>query len=197
MLKIQSPSPNFSENSTRKTTVVLHKTLGLMPGCLDWMENPQSQVSAHYLVTKKGEVYQLIDTRKVAWHAGRVYNPSNRAKNIMQKTSWGSYVNPNKYCIGIENEALINDKITGKQLEANILLIKDIIRDTYNDFDGDPDHIITHRDITSYKPNLELLRDAVIDGLQETPSNSNLLILDSWDQLKIEVKDKKIILYKK
>ncbi len=195
MLKIQSPSPNFSTVGMIKTTVVLHKTLGLMPGTLEWMENPQSQVSCHYLVTKKGEVHQLVDPKNTAWHAGAIYYPSDRAKRIMLKTSWGSYINPNKYCIGIENEGLINDTFTDKQLEANILLMKDIIKDKENDFNGDPDYVITHRDITNYKPNLEIWRDAILQGIKE-PQTNNMLILDNWGQLKIEMKDSKIILYK-
>lgn len=38
-------------------------------GTVNWLINPNSHVSAHY-VAEAGSVYSLVDDRDVAWHAG-------------------------------------------------------------------------------------------------------------------------------
>ena len=75
------PSPNFSSRNGRPITVLLlHATAGR--NSRDWLCNPRPvnrktglvdphlRVSAHYLITKKGEVLQLVDEANCAWHAG-------------------------------------------------------------------------------------------------------------------------------
>ena len=47
-----------------------------------------SNVSAHYLVSRKGMVFNLLCPRYKAWHAG--------------KSKWKSFINLNKFSIGIE-----------------------------------------------------------------------------------------------
>ncbi|EHL03999.1 hypothetical protein HMPREF0322_05286 [Desulfitobacterium hafniense DP7] len=37
-----------------------HTTAGYYPGCLSWMQNPKSQVSAHYLVLRNGRILQMV-----------------------------------------------------------------------------------------------------------------------------------------
>ncbi len=70
---IQRPSPNFNDRTPGKPTdmIVIHYT-DMVPveAALDRLCSPKSKVSAHYLITMSGEVYQLIDESKRAWHAG-------------------------------------------------------------------------------------------------------------------------------
>lgn len=193
---IQSASPNYSYSNYDKNVLVLHKTLGLMPHTLAWLRNPDSQVSCQYLITKTGDIHQLVKNRDMAWHAGRIHEPSERAKRVMQKTNWGSYVNPNKYTIGIENEALINDEPTEEQLAANVWLYNYLKGISSVAFDGNEDNFITHKDLTSYKPDLESWRDAILNSVL-VPEEECVLTLDSWSQLGIKVEGKKIIMYKK
>ena len=54
--------------------IVLHYTG--MPdgeGALNRLTSPDSRVSAHYLVMEDGEVIQMVDEEKRAWHSGRSY----------------------------------------------------------------------------------------------------------------------------
>lgn len=37
----------------------------------DWLCNPRSEVSSHYLVDEAGRIFQLVDEHRRAWHAGR------------------------------------------------------------------------------------------------------------------------------
>ena len=127
-----------------------------MPGTLHWLRKKEAKVSAHYLVTKKGEVYQLVDEANAAWHAGRINKPSPRALAVMKKDSEGRWVNPNRYTIGIECEALQDENWTEPQMKALVALCNKIKESTSNGFNGELDRIITHRDLTSYKPNMDI-----------------------------------------
>jgi N-acetylmuramoyl-L-alanine amidase len=95
-VKIAShPSPNFGErrNGATPDTVVLHYTaMTSARAAIDWLCNPESEVSAHYLVTPDGQVVQLVDEAQRAWHAGA--------------GSWGECSDINACSIGIE---LAND----------------------------------------------------------------------------------------
>jgi N-acetylmuramoyl-L-alanine amidase len=159
-------SPNFSSRRTYEPNViVIHKTLGLMPGTLNWLMKPEAQVSTHYLVTKKGEIYHLVDDKQAAWHAGRIHSPSARATKVMLKDS-GGWVNPNRYTIGIENEALLEDEWTTSQIDSLVWLVNHLAESNENSFNGEPDRIITHRDLTSYKPNLDAWLEVILKRLK-------------------------------
>ncbi|MBW8784549.1 MAG: N-acetylmuramoyl-L-alanine amidase [Novosphingobium sp.] len=67
-------SPNWDERKLPITMVVLHYTE--MPSAeeaLARMCDPEAKVSAHYLISEAGEVTQLVDDAKRAWHAGVSY----------------------------------------------------------------------------------------------------------------------------
>lgn len=55
--------------------VVLHATAGSLSATLGWFANPQSGVSAHYVVAKTGRVYQMVEEQQRAFHAGIPFNP--------------------------------------------------------------------------------------------------------------------------
>ena len=58
------------------------------PSAIDWLCNPVSQVSCHYVVTEEGGILQLVPDERRAWHAGR--------------GSWGGCADINSASIGIE-----------------------------------------------------------------------------------------------
>jgi N-acetylmuramoyl-L-alanine amidase len=69
---IQTPSPNFNERLHPVDMLVLHYT-GMKdgPSALTRMRQPESQVSAHYMVEEDGRVFALVAEDKRAWQAGR------------------------------------------------------------------------------------------------------------------------------
>ncbi|RKG77617.1 N-acetylmuramoyl-L-alanine amidase [Corallococcus exercitus] len=70
---ISAPSPNCdSRNGADIDTIVLHHT-GTNNGAGDmaWMRNPDSKVSANYMLDRDGKIYQLVGDSKRAWHAGK------------------------------------------------------------------------------------------------------------------------------
>ncbi len=64
------PSPNKSsrDGGVKPTWIVLHAMQGTYLGSQSWFKNPKSQVSAHYLVSKKGEVVCMVKPEQKAWH---------------------------------------------------------------------------------------------------------------------------------
>jgi N-acetyl-anhydromuramyl-L-alanine amidase AmpD len=141
----QAYSPNFSigRNGRLPIAIVNHITAGLMPGTLSWLQNPSAQASAHYLVTKTGEIYQLVADENTAWHAGIVNNPD-----------WPLYdgTNPNRYTIGIEHECLEGGELTEAQYQATLWLHRQLI--VKWGIPIDTDHIIGHYRIDSVnRPN--------------------------------------------
>jgi len=123
--------------------IVNHITAGKYPGCLSWMKNPNSKASAHYLVTKAGQIYQLVQDADTAWHAGAVNKPS-----------WPLYdgTNPNYYTLGIEHEGLSGDELTEEQYQATFWLHRQLIAKW--GIPVDRDHIIGHYRIDSVdRPN--------------------------------------------
>ncbi len=54
----------------RPDLIVIHVTQGEKGAVAKWFSSPRAQVSAHYLVTKLGEVWQFVDEADTAFHAG-------------------------------------------------------------------------------------------------------------------------------
>ena len=52
------------------------------------LQDESSKVSCHYLINRKGKVFNMVPDKKIAWHAG--------------KSKWKKFTNLNKSSIGIE-----------------------------------------------------------------------------------------------
>jgi N-acetylmuramoyl-L-alanine amidase len=86
---IERWSPNFDDRAAPVTIIVLHYT-GMPdgPSAIDWLANPASRVSAHYVVSEDGVITHMVPEDKRAWHAGRSY--------------WRGVTDINSASIGIE-----------------------------------------------------------------------------------------------
>lgn len=134
-----SPSPNFSSREGRKIIAIVdHVTAGAFPGCLSWLQNPVSQASAHYIVTKTGRIIQLVKEGDKAW-----------ANGIVNKPNWSLYdgTNPNFYTLSIEHEGQSGGELTELQYQATLFLHKELTL-KYS-IPIDTDHIIGHYRIDS------------------------------------------------
>lgn len=75
--------------SIRPTYLIMHYTAGLsLGGSVSWMQNPASQASAHLVIGRDGEVVQMVEFNRRAWHAGR--------------SAWADLTDMNTHAIGIE-----------------------------------------------------------------------------------------------
>ena len=85
----EAPSPNFDERALPITMAVIHYTEMLgAEAALERMCDPETKVSAHYLISEEGEVIRLVPEEKRAWHAGLSY--------------WRGHKDVNSASIGIE-----------------------------------------------------------------------------------------------
>lgn len=102
-------SPNFNNYREAKVdTMVLHNTDGTLASAVTHFNKPTAQVSAHYIVGRKGEVVKMVQEAHTAWHSG------TRATNHRS--------------IGIEIEAYEKAKgMTEIQEKTLVLLMKDIL----------------------------------------------------------------------
>lgn len=66
-------SPNYSKGRGGKkiTHIVIHAMAGYYKGSIAWFLNPKAKVSAHYLISKKGEVIQMVKDEDKAWHCNK------------------------------------------------------------------------------------------------------------------------------
>jgi N-acetyl-anhydromuramyl-L-alanine amidase AmpD len=83
-------TPNKTEsNRTRATinAIVIHDTEGRFIGSVRFLQRARTQGSAHFVVSRRGQIVQLVPVSDVAWHAGN---------------SWW-----NLHSIGIEHEGWV------------------------------------------------------------------------------------------
>ena len=119
MPMIDTPSPNYDDRSLPITMLVLHYTgMPDAASAINWLANPESKVSAHYVVTEDGNVVRMVDESKRAWHAGQSW--------------WRGITNVNSASIGIE---IVNPghewgyrAFPDAQMNALIPLVHDILQ---------------------------------------------------------------------
>ncbi len=178
---IKELSPNFAKGRKeyKPEVIVLHISAGTAESCIGWFSNPISQVSSHYMVSKKGDIYSFVDEEDTAWCNGRVDNPTYKL--------YKNGVNPNLYTVSIEHEGQDLSIVEEKQIASTVELIKDIAK-RWN-IPIDRDHIIGHYQIFSKKPVCPATDKSIIDRIvrqcNEKPVvNNKEKIIALLDELK-------------
>ena len=119
---IPMPSPNYWQGRSgfAVTYIVMHGTAGDAQPSLNWLTNPASTASVHYLVDRQGNVYQLVNESNAAWGNGI---PE-------QGSQFLGGPNPNLFTISIEHERNVDNTspITPEQQSASTTLVADIRR---------------------------------------------------------------------
>ena len=131
---IWTPSPNFGERKLPISILVLHYT-GMQsgPAAIDWLANPESGVSAHYVVAEDGQIVHMVREENRAHHAG--------------KSHWRGIKDVNSASVGIE---IVNPghewgyrQFPDEQMEAVVRLSVELVR-MYN---IGPRNVVGHSDI--------------------------------------------------
>jgi len=128
---------NYSSRKKNKTVkyIILHYTgMRNLQSAYGRLISPLSDVSAHYLVSKEGKIYNLLCPRFKAWHAG--------------KSQWKKDKNLNNNSIGIELENKGHDhgytKFTSKQYGS----LKELINFLKINYRLNDECILFHSDIS-------------------------------------------------
>ena len=99
-------SPNHGEGrgiwDSKSDMIVLHVTEGWFNGSVDWLCNPVSEASSHFVTAHNGSYVQLVDLKDRSWCNGNGPDTINQATNALVKSRKDS--NANYYTFSIENE---------------------------------------------------------------------------------------------
>lgn len=94
-------TPNHGGPATEQRGVVVHIAEGTYQGTIDWCMNPESDVSAHFIVANDGRATQMLDTDVTAW---------------TQRDGNGKWVS-------IENEGTSDYYLTPEQVNKNAQIL--------------------------------------------------------------------------
>lgn len=137
----QFPSPNFHTDPARKiTAVILHATATSgLASPKSWLCDTKSKASAHYLIDRDGTVYQLVQEKDVAWHAGvsewhglEHTNPATGVKTM------------NNCSIGIE---LVDANDGTPHPEPQLAACAELVAAACKKYDVSPADVVRHLDV--------------------------------------------------
>jgi N-acetylmuramoyl-L-alanine amidase len=103
----RSPNCKARPAGVKPTLIVLHASAGKSDaGDLSWIVAPKSGISYHYLVGRDGEVYELVDPKFQAYHAG--------------ESEWKGRKFCNQFSIGVSwaNRHDKTEPLTGAQIRG-------------------------------------------------------------------------------
>ena len=109
--------------------IVNHISEGSMSSMINWFTSPNNnQSSAHFGVSKKGEIYQFVAIEDAAWANGLTSGIENATAELVRQK--GKDINPNWYSVSLEHEGIYKETkgaLTSAQLEAKEILHQYII----------------------------------------------------------------------
>ena len=134
--KIHYPSPNFEPRppGVSLDLIVLHYTnMTSAEEALTRLCDAEAKVSAHFLISKQGALYQLVDPLYRAWHAG--------------VSSWHGESDINSRSIGIELDNLGHTFGPEPFPVAQMKTLLGLLSDLTNVYTIPPHRIVGHSDI--------------------------------------------------
>ena len=150
-----TPNRNVGRSGWIPDIIVCHITEGSFPGSIDWVTNPKSKVSYHFMVSKTGTVTQCVEIANTAWANGTT---TGTASNSNQHSRLAAVrernVNANFYTISIGFEGRISENIGNlppAQLAAAVELIRHIRAEVKGLFGKliplERENIVAHSDV--------------------------------------------------
>jgi N-acetylmuramoyl-L-alanine amidase len=130
------PSPNHDPRRevAKPWIILLHYTgMNSAQAARDWLCNPQSAVSCHYLVDEEGEIIQMVDEDLRAWHAGT--------------SSWKGKGDVNSASIGIEIHTPGHDLGYREFPKAQVDAVCALCRDIASRHLVYPQDVLAHSDV--------------------------------------------------
>ena len=127
-------SPNFSKRQKKIKYIIIHYTgTKTLQEALNIFKDKTSQVSCHWLISKKGKIYKIVDEKNVAWHAGISY--------------WKGEKMLNDNSIGIELDNIghgLNYKIFSN---VQMLVLEKLLKLLINKYNIKIKNVLGHSDI--------------------------------------------------
>jgi N-acetyl-anhydromuramyl-L-alanine amidase AmpD len=118
---------NRNRGAKQIDMIIVHVAQGSYSGTISWFQYRRSNVSAHYVVGRRGRVAQCVHNEDIAWHAG----------------NWRY----NTKSIGIEHAGYAgNPKTWTKRMYRSSAKLSAYLSKRYN-IPVDRRHIIGHREV--------------------------------------------------
>ena len=183
-------SPNYNERKTDEIKlIIIHYTaLKSISESIIHLTSKKNKVSTHYIISKNGQIYNLVSEKKRAWHAGKSY--------------WQGKIDINSNSIGIELDYFpteINNRYNNKLIYSLIKLLKQLIKK----YKIKPVNILGHSDIAPYRkidpgknfPWYLLEEEKISFKIQPLKEKKNIFnFLNKWFKInKFTSKKKKIL----
>ena len=133
-------SANFNkrvENISPKLIILHYTAMFSSREALIHLSNPKNKVSSHFLISKNGNIFYLVDIKFRAWHAGVSY-----WKKIRD-------INSNSIGIEIDNSGHFNKFESYRKDQIRSLI--ELLRYLMNKFKIHPLDVIGHSDIAPYR----------------------------------------------
>ena len=185
--KFKSPNYNSRKNSKIKLIIIHYTALKNTEDAISYLCNKENKVSSHYLISQKGIIYNLVDDKFRAWHAGEAF--------------WQDFIDINSISIGIEldySPSGKNNKFSFKMINS----LKKLILKLKNNYKINLNSIIAHSDIAPFRkkdpgknfPWQSLSSSKLVLNLKKL-KQSELKIIEKWfDYRNLKTKKQKIIL---
>ena len=129
---------NFNKRKTKQIIfIIIHYTA--LKSCNDAIEylcNSKNKVSSHYLISQNGKIFNLVNEKMRAWHAGLSY--------------WNDHIDINSLSIGIELDFSYNKKNNrySKEMILSLIILLKKLKKKYN---INKENILGHADIAPFR----------------------------------------------
>ena len=134
--KYKSPNYNSRKNSKIQLIIIHYTALKNTLDAIAYLCNKEKKVSSHYLIAQNGNIYNLVEDKFRAWHAGQSF--------------WKEFTDINSISIGIEldySPSGKNNKFSSKMINA----LKKLISELKKNYKINKNSILAHSDIAPFR----------------------------------------------
>ncbi len=185
--KYKSPNYNSRNNSKIQLIIIHYTALKNTLDAVSYLCNKEKKVSSHYLISQNGTVYNLVEDKFRAWHAGNAF--------------WQEITDINSISIGIEldyNPKGKNNKFSTQMIDS----LKKLILKLQKKYKINKNNILPHSDIAPFRkkdpgkhfPWKSLYSSNLVMRLKNL-KNNEIKIMENWFSIyNLKSKKRKIIL---
>ncbi len=185
--KYKSPNYNSRKNSKIKLIIIHYTALKNIEEAISYLCKKEKKVSSHYLISQNGTIYNLVNDKYRAWHAGESF--------------WQNNTDINSISIGIEldyNPLGKNNKYSYKMIHS----LKKLIIKLQRKYKINKNSILAHSDIAPFRkkdpgknfPWKSLSLSKIILSFKKLKKSETKIIEEWFKKLNLKLKKHKIIL---
>ncbi len=134
--KFKSPNYGTRKSKTILFVIIHYTALKDCNEAITYLCNSKNKVSSHFLISQNGDIFNLVNEKKRAWHAGQSY--------------WNGYTDLNSLSIGIELD-FSNFTLNNKFSEKMILSLKKLLMYLKKKYKILPTNVLGHSDISPFR----------------------------------------------